>query len=99
VGSVRSCRQIRERPFHFDEEVPIPMSQFGSRFRIGPLTGDDSRVRVHIVHFPPFVVRWRQRPEVEQPHRDVKILDIGEGIQHLQHLVVARQLFGLPCDR
>jgi GrpB-like predicted nucleotidyltransferase (UPF0157 family) len=39
--------------FRFDEEVSIPVSAFGSQFRIGPLTDDDSRVRVHVVYLPP----------------------------------------------
>jgi len=39
--------------FRFDEEVSIPVSTFGSRFRIGPLTGDGSRVRVQVMHLPP----------------------------------------------
>ena len=39
--------------FRFDEEVSIPITRFGSRFRIGPLTGDDSRVRVQVMHVPP----------------------------------------------
>ena len=30
----------------------MPITQFGSRFRIGPLTGDDSRVRVQVMHLP-----------------------------------------------
>jgi GrpB-like predicted nucleotidyltransferase (UPF0157 family) len=38
--------------YRFDEEVSIPVSRFGSRFRIGPLTGTDSRVRVQIMHVP-----------------------------------------------
>jgi acyl-CoA dehydrogenase len=33
---------------------------------------------------------------LEKLYRDVKILDIGEGTQQVQRLVVARQLFGLP---
>jgi GrpB-like predicted nucleotidyltransferase (UPF0157 family)/mannose-6-phosphate isomerase-like protein (cupin superfamily) len=37
----------------FDEEVSIGVSDFGSRFRIGPLTGDDARVRVQVMHVPP----------------------------------------------
>ena len=41
------------RIFRFDEEVSIPIDAFGSRFRIGPLTGWDSRVRVQIMHLPP----------------------------------------------
>lgn len=39
--------------FRFDEEVSIPISDFGSDFRIGPLTEADSRVRVHVMHLPP----------------------------------------------
>jgi GrpB-like predicted nucleotidyltransferase (UPF0157 family) len=37
----------------FDAEVSVPITDFGSRFRIGPLTGGDSRVRVAIMHLPP----------------------------------------------
>jgi GrpB-like predicted nucleotidyltransferase (UPF0157 family)/quercetin dioxygenase-like cupin family protein len=37
----------------FDEEVSVPVSAFGSQFRIGPLTGDESRVRVQVMHIPP----------------------------------------------
>jgi len=39
--------------FRFDEEVSVPVSAFGSRFEIGPLTGDNSRVRVQMMHLPP----------------------------------------------
>ncbi len=39
--------------FRFDEEVSIPVSAFGSQFRIGPLTGDGSSVRVQVVYLPP----------------------------------------------
>jgi GrpB-like predicted nucleotidyltransferase (UPF0157 family)/quercetin dioxygenase-like cupin family protein len=39
--------------YRFDEEVSIPISQSGSRFRVAPLLGDDSRVRVEVVHLPP----------------------------------------------
>jgi acyl-CoA dehydrogenase len=35
---------------------------------------------------------------LEKLYRDVKILDIGEGTQQVQRLVVARHLFGLPRD-
>lgn len=35
---------------------------------------------------------------LEKLYRDVKILDIGEGTQQVQRLVVGRQLFGLPRD-
>ena len=36
---------------------------------------------------------------LEKLYRDVKILDIGEGTQQVQRLVVARQLFGFPRSR
>lgn len=36
----------------FDEEVSVPISEFGSRFRLGPLTGIDSRGPVQILHLP-----------------------------------------------
>ena len=35
---------------------------------------------------------------LEKWYRDVKILDIGEGTQQVQRVVVARQLFGFPRD-
>jgi hypothetical protein len=38
--------------FRFDPEVSIPIDHFGSDFRIGPLTGLDSRVRVQVMHLP-----------------------------------------------
>jgi GrpB-like predicted nucleotidyltransferase (UPF0157 family)/quercetin dioxygenase-like cupin family protein len=41
------------RLVRFDEEVSIPVSKFGSRFRVGPLTGEDSSVRVEVIHLPP----------------------------------------------
>ena len=36
---------------------------------------------------------------LEKLYRDVKILDIGEGTQQVQRLVVAGRLFGYPKDR
>jgi mannose-6-phosphate isomerase-like protein (cupin superfamily) len=39
--------------FRFDEEIAIPISEHGSRFRIGPLTGDGADVRVQVMHVPP----------------------------------------------
>jgi quercetin dioxygenase-like cupin family protein len=39
--------------FRFDEEVSIPISQLGSRYKIGPLTGPGSRVRVQIIYLGP----------------------------------------------
>jgi GrpB-like predicted nucleotidyltransferase (UPF0157 family)/quercetin dioxygenase-like cupin family protein len=38
--------------FRFDEQVSIPITQFDSRFRIGPLTAHDARVRVQVMHLP-----------------------------------------------
>jgi acyl-CoA dehydrogenase len=35
---------------------------------------------------------------IEKLYRDVKILDIGEGTQQVQRVVVARQLLGFPRD-
>ena len=35
---------------------------------------------------------------LEKLYRDVKILDIGEGTQQVQRVVVARQLFDFPRD-
>jgi GrpB-like predicted nucleotidyltransferase (UPF0157 family) len=39
--------------FRFDPEVSIPIDDFGSMFRIGRLTGDDTQGRVQIVHLGP----------------------------------------------
>jgi GrpB-like predicted nucleotidyltransferase (UPF0157 family) len=41
------------RIFRFDPEVSIPIQRFGSDFRIGRLTGDDTRGRVQILHLAP----------------------------------------------
>jgi GrpB-like predicted nucleotidyltransferase (UPF0157 family) len=38
------------RIFRFDPEVSIPIDRFGSDFRIGRLTGDDTQGRVQILH-------------------------------------------------
>ncbi|MFZ0667797.1 MAG: GrpB family protein [Acidimicrobiales bacterium] len=38
--------------FRFDQVVAIPIDEFGSRFRIGPLTAEDSRIRVQIIYVP-----------------------------------------------
>lgn len=48
------------RLFRFDEEVSIPASSFGSRFRIGPLTGEDSRVHVQVIYLGPDGLVGRQ---------------------------------------
>jgi quercetin dioxygenase-like cupin family protein len=37
----------------FDHEVSIPVTEFGSRFRIAPLVGNDSRARVELIRIPP----------------------------------------------
>jgi GrpB-like predicted nucleotidyltransferase (UPF0157 family) len=39
--------------FRFDEEVSIPISDYGSRFSIGPLIADKSQVRTQIMHLRP----------------------------------------------
>jgi len=41
------------RIFRFDAEVSIPISDFGSRFRIGRLTAGGSHAEVAILHLPP----------------------------------------------
>jgi len=40
----------------------------------------------------------RNDRRLEKLYRDVKILDIGEGTQQVQRLVIGRTLFGLPRD-
>lgn len=40
----------------------------------------------------------RADAHLEKLYRDVKILDIGEGTQQVQRLVIARQLFDFPRD-
>jgi GrpB-like predicted nucleotidyltransferase (UPF0157 family) len=54
------------RLFRFDEEVSVPISTFGSRFRIGPLIADDSRVRVQVIHVPPDGLIGRHTATVPQ---------------------------------
>jgi quercetin dioxygenase-like cupin family protein len=54
------------RLFRFDEEVSLPIAQFGSRFRVGPLTGDDARVRVQVMHLPPNGLVGRHRARSQQ---------------------------------
>jgi hypothetical protein len=39
--------------FRFDEEVSIPISQFGSRIRLAPLTGVGTTGRVQVAYLPP----------------------------------------------
>ena len=50
----------------FDLDVSIPISDFGSNFAIGPLTGSDSRVRVQIMHLPPGGLIGRHPTSVKQ---------------------------------
>lgn len=38
--------------FRFDEEVSIPISNFGSLFRLAPLTDQATRVRVQVLYLP-----------------------------------------------
>ncbi|HZT66830.1 MAG TPA: GrpB family protein [Acidimicrobiales bacterium] len=40
------------RIYRFDAEVSVPIDRFGSRFRIGPLTGP-AEGSVHMIHLPP----------------------------------------------
>ena len=37
----------------FDDEVSIAVTDFGSRFSVGPLIGDESRARVELIRIPP----------------------------------------------
>jgi GrpB-like predicted nucleotidyltransferase (UPF0157 family)/mannose-6-phosphate isomerase-like protein (cupin superfamily) len=41
------------RIVRFGEEVSVPVSRFGSRFRLGPLAADGAGVHVHVMHLPP----------------------------------------------
>jgi GrpB-like predicted nucleotidyltransferase (UPF0157 family) len=41
------------RIFRFDDEATIPVSRFGSRFRIGPLAGEVTGGQVQVVYLPP----------------------------------------------
>jgi GrpB-like predicted nucleotidyltransferase (UPF0157 family) len=54
------------RIFRFDPEVSIPVDRFGSEFRIGQLTGDDTRGRVQIMHLAPGGLVGRHRAGVRQ---------------------------------
>jgi GrpB-like predicted nucleotidyltransferase (UPF0157 family) len=49
------------RIFRFDPEVSIPIAKFGSDFRIGRLTGDDTLGRVQILHLAPGGLVGRHR--------------------------------------
>lgn len=52
--------------FRFDPEVSIPIDQFGSRFKVGPITGLDSRARVQVMHLPPDGLIGRHPTAVQQ---------------------------------
>src|SRR4051812_9250013 len=54
------------RVYRFDEEVSIPIDQFGSRFRIGPLTGHEARGRVQVMYLPPDGLIGRHQTHVQQ---------------------------------
>ena len=54
------------RIYRFDPEVSIPISHFGSRFSIGPLTADGARVRVQVMHVPPGGLIGRHPAQVAQ---------------------------------
>lgn len=41
------------RIFRFDEEVSIPITTFGSRFKLGSLTGHAGEAQVQVLHLPP----------------------------------------------
>lgn len=49
----------------FDEEVSFPVTEFGSRVRVGPLTGD-ARVRVQVMHLPPDGIIGRHAAAAQQ---------------------------------
>jgi GrpB-like predicted nucleotidyltransferase (UPF0157 family) len=40
------------RVVRFDEEISLPVNEFGSRFRIGALTGNDTQGGVQVLHVP-----------------------------------------------
>jgi GrpB-like predicted nucleotidyltransferase (UPF0157 family) len=56
----------RVRIFRFDPEVSIPVDRFGSNFRIGRLTRDETRGRVQIVHLAPGGLVGRHRAGLQQ---------------------------------
>jgi GrpB-like predicted nucleotidyltransferase (UPF0157 family)/quercetin dioxygenase-like cupin family protein len=82
------------RIFRFDEDVSIPVTRFGSRFRIGPLIGDDARVRVQIMHLSPGGVIGRHPAVAPQlfavvagrgrvSGRDAALTEVGPGLAAL----------------
>jgi GrpB-like predicted nucleotidyltransferase (UPF0157 family)/quercetin dioxygenase-like cupin family protein len=52
--------------FRFDPEVSIPIAGFGSDFRIGRLTDNDTRGRVQILHLAPGGLVGRHRAGLRQ---------------------------------
>lgn len=50
----------------FDEDVSIEVTAHGSRFGIGPLTGDDTHGRVQMLHLPPDGLIGRHRTHGRQ---------------------------------
>lgn len=52
--------------YRFDEEVSIPIDQFGSNFRVGPLTGHHATGRLQVMHLPPNGLIGRHVTAVQQ---------------------------------
>jgi GrpB-like predicted nucleotidyltransferase (UPF0157 family) len=52
--------------FRFDEEVSIPVSQFGSHFRLAPLISDVTAGRMEVAYLPPGGWIGRHRAESDQ---------------------------------
>src|SRR5690242_7408544 len=65
--------------FTFEEQVSIPISNFGSRFKIGPLTDTDSRVRVQVMHLPPGRLIGRDKATTKQLFAVVRGSGWGSG--------------------
>lgn len=52
--------------YRFDAEVSVPIDDFGSVFRIGRLTGDDTQGRVQVIHLGPGGRVGRHHGELRQ---------------------------------
>jgi GrpB-like predicted nucleotidyltransferase (UPF0157 family)/quercetin dioxygenase-like cupin family protein len=50
----------------FDAEVSVPVSRFGSRFKVGPLTGPGANAQVQVVHLPAGGLVGRHEAPVRQ---------------------------------
>jgi GrpB-like predicted nucleotidyltransferase (UPF0157 family)/quercetin dioxygenase-like cupin family protein len=73
--------------FTFEEQVSIPISNFGSRFKIGPLTDADSRVRVQVMHLPPGGLIGRHRATTKQLFAVVQGSGWGSGADGRRRLL------------